>query len=567
MHDLCKGFGALMSRSKLPGFAEEASRRNDRGNLPLHAACSFQPTTEVIEMLIRSYPEGPRVANNIGNLPLHQAAMWQASVEVLDILLEAFPEGSAVRNQYGSLPLHMASSNQAKMETIRRLMEVYPEAVHLQNDDGMTPLDLVLADESPNEAVVAMLEGRPPPPELSKRDQSEKYKDRADAMERKLAVFRDSSGQQRGDLDLALLAIRKLADTIPHSLYAAGMDPNELEIALSEVPGGLKDAEDIILQLVKKSVAEKQNGSNGKDSSKLEGSEAPIPGAASSGPVRDRVEDLLDTIVGLSHLKSQIRGLRRSMEISDLHDSLSAKPGNPPTAANMLFVGNPGTGKTTVGRLVAKLYHELGFLRKPKFLEVERLDMVGRTREQTIMKTREVIDEARGGILFIDEAYTLSMSGIRGRGADCGEDAIQEMIKEMTRKSTDMPLIILAGFPEEIHQFVGEQPLFKKHFPLLFQFPDYSCKELSRIFLDMAFAKGFDVSSDLTEEAIGSLLEAETTAAWRRERNGRVSEMLLSGVRAQVRMRMRTAAFEEREVDSQLIIWEDVENVVVTDFK
>ena len=291
---------------QLPGFAEEASRRNDRGNLPLHAACSFQPTTEVIEMLIRSYPEGPRVANNIGNLPLHQAAMWQASVEVLDILLEAFPEGSAVRNQYGSLPLHMASSNQAKMETIRRLMEVYPEAVHLQNDDGMTPLDLVLADESPNEAVVAMLEGRPPPPELSKRDQSEKYKDRADAMERKLAVFRDSSGQQRGDLDLALLAIRKLADTIPHSLYAAGMDPNELEIALSEVPGGLKDAEDIILQLVKKSVAEKQNGSNGKDSSKLEGSEAPIPGAASSGPVRDRVEDLLDTIVGLSHLKSQV---------------------------------------------------------------------------------------------------------------------------------------------------------------------------------------------------------------------------------------------------------------------
>jgi stage V sporulation protein K len=250
-----------------------------------------------------------------------------------------------------------------------------------------------------------------------------------------------------------------------------------------------------------------------------------------------------------------------------LYDSLSAKAGNPPKAANMLFVGNPGTGKTTVGRLVAKLYHELGLLRKPKFLEVERLDMVGRTREQTLMKTREVIDEARGGILFIDEAYTLSMSNVRGRGTDCGDHAISEIIKEISIDSKDMPLIILAGFPEEINQFVGEQPQLKKYFPLLFQFPDYTCKELARIFLDMTFAKGFDVSSDLTEEAIGSLLEAETTSAWRRERNGRVSEMLLSGVRTQVRMRMRTAAFEERDVDSQLIIWEDVENVVVTDFK
>jgi hypothetical protein len=244
------------------------------------------------------------VANNIGNLPLHQAAMWQASVEVLDILLEHFPEGSAVRNQYGSLPLHMAASNQAKAEAIRRLMEVYPEAVHLQNDDGMSPLDLVLADESPNEVVVAMLEGRPPPAELSKREEADKYKERSDAMERKLSVFRDSSGQQRGDLDLALLAIRKLADTIPHSLYAAGMDPNELEMSLSEAPGHLKDAEDIILELVKKAVTDKQNGPSGRDASRGEMMDG-VNG--SSGPVRDRVEDLLDTIVGLGHLKSQVR--------------------------------------------------------------------------------------------------------------------------------------------------------------------------------------------------------------------------------------------------------------------
>lgn len=234
----------------------------------------------------------------------------------------------------------------------------------------------------------------------------------------------------------------------------------------------------------------------------------------------------------------------------------------------MLFIGNPGTGKTTVGRLLAKLYHELCLLSKPRFLEVERLDLVGRTKEQTQIKVQEVMDEARGGVVFIDEAYTLGLSN-RRVGPESGDDAIEELIKRMEEYSNreDAPLVIMAGFPEEMHQFIGDQPLLKKHFSLLFHFPDYTCVELARIFLDMAFAKGFDVASDLTEQAIGSLLEAETTTVWRRERNGRVSELLLSGVRTQVRMRVRTAAFEERTIDSQLIIWEDVENVIVKDFK
>jgi ankyrin repeat protein len=292
-------FFFILCDPQLPGFAEEAARKNDRGNLPLHAACSFQPTPEVVDILVKAYPDGPKVGNNIGNLPLHQAAMWQASLEVLDLLLSYYPEGAAVRNTYGSLPLHMAASNQAKPECVRRLIEVFPESAHMQNDDGMTPLDLVLADEAPNETVVAMLEGRPPPPVSTPRVEAERYAERAEALERKLAVFQDSSGRQRGDLDVALLAVRKLADCIPHALYVTGMDPNELEAALSS-NASPTEQEDILLAMVKKAVRAKRGG---LATGRLKDGE----GTGTIGPIRDRVEDLLDTLVGLGHIKSQVR--------------------------------------------------------------------------------------------------------------------------------------------------------------------------------------------------------------------------------------------------------------------
>lgn len=514
--------------------------------------------------------------------------MWQAPVESVEILLARYPEGATVRNQYGSLALHMAASNQATPEVVRLLISAYPDALHLQNDDGMTPLDLALADESASDAVVAMLEGRPPPPELTRRQQAEKYEERAKALERKLAALRDGraagSGQSDNDLNIVLAAVRRLADRVPHALYAAGMDPNELEIAFSHAMEGRNsspaDAERILMDAIKK---------------RYRGSKA---GSAPEGSLpRDRVEDLLASVVGLEHIKSQVRGLRRSAEISDLRESLLpasattsprafarssplsllppglAEDTGRPAANHMVFCGNPGTGKTAVARLLAKVFHELGLLRKPKFLEVERMDLVARDKDTTILKTREVLDEARGGVLFIDEAFTLGMASKRNR-SDTGMYALQEVTRSMdeaVEKGDDtFPLIILAGFPLEINAFLAFQPDLRKRFPVTFEFPDYSCDELARIFMDLAMAKGFDWNDDVTEEAISQLLQAETTPTWRSERNGRVSEMLLAGVRTQVRKRMRRAQMEEKEddeFDPQLIVRADIENVMRTDFK
>lgn len=291
-------------QNKQPSFPEEASRLNDRGNLPLHAACSFQATADVVEVLLRAYPGGASQPNGVGNLPIHQAAMWQAPVETVEVLLVRHPEGATVRNQYGSLPLHMAASNRASAEVVKLLVDAYPDALHLQNDDGMTPLDLAMADDAMvNDQVVAMLEGRPAPPELTRRQKADRFNERADALERKMVGMRSSGPGARSNnsIKLALAAVRKLADRFPHALYSAGMDPNELEIAFSDqleaTNGGQKlDAETILMEAVRKrSKAHHQRDVGGG-----------TPPPSATGP-RDRVEELLASIIGLDHIKSQVR--------------------------------------------------------------------------------------------------------------------------------------------------------------------------------------------------------------------------------------------------------------------
>jgi len=108
----------------------------------------------------------------------------------------------------------------------------------------------------------------------------------------------------------------------------------------------------------------------------------------------------------------------------------------------------------------------------------------------------------------------------------------------------------------------------RKRFPLTFEFPDYSCVELSQIFIDLANAKGFDLADDLKASSIARLLEDETSSQWRGERNGRISEMLLTGCRAEVRKRMRMAQMEDdADFDPQLIVKSDIETIIHTEFK
>ena len=292
-----------------------------------------------------------------------------------------------------------------------------------------------------------------------------------------------------------------------------------------------------------------------------------------------------------THPNTKVRGLRRSTEIADLRESLIpptvpatrvftsttllapalSDDSSRPRSSHMVFIGNPGTGKSAVARLLAKTYHELGILRKPRFLEVERMDLVGRTPAQTTSKTLQILEEAKGGILFIDEAYTLSMATKRSK-SDAGLDAIKELVRVMDgaveADQDDMfPLVILAGFPQEMQNFLASQGGFRKRFALTFEFPDYTCTELAQIFVDLCYTKGFELDDSLDVKVLSELLERETTVEWRGERNGRVCEFLLTGARTEVRKRIRSATFDDIDVDPQLIILSDVENVMMDEFK
>jgi len=530
LHELCKGWGALMSRAKQSDFTTEASKQNDRGNLPLHAAASFKASPEVMDALIKSYPPGPSTSNLIGNLPLHHACMWKAPIECVEALLERHPAGVRHRNQYGSLPLHMAASNEAPADVIRVLIEAYPGALEDRNDDGMSPADLARA-EGAGDVVSALLGGIPPPPELTRRQKADQHSARADELEGKLAALAAAQDRQRADLRLAVGAVLKIRDRFPSALHSVGVDPATLE-----------KAEDVIA-----TASDLAAGTDG------------------SGPVSppdgvDRFEALLSKMVGLHAVKAQVRGLRRSIELAGLADDGAA----PVRAPHMVFVGNPGSGKSAVARMLSRALYDLGAVRKKSFVEVDRMDLVRRDANRTTQATANVLDDARGGVLFVDEAHALMNASLSRRGmADGASAAISEIVRTLPRGD---PLIILAGFPVEMRKFLAEEGHLKARFPLLIEFPDYTCDEIAAIFIDMAATKGFELAHGMTVKDVAEAVEQETTVGWRGERNGRVAEQLLSGVRTQIRGRVREAAFDE-EVDPHIIIHDDVLQVVREEFK
>lgn len=224
-------------------------------------------------------------------------------------------------------------------------------------------------------------------------------------------------------------------------------------------------------------------------------------GMDNEATVQDRVGAALkelDRLTGLKEAKKQVQDITAFVQAQLKRKEAGYDTGS--LSLHMAFTGNPGTGKTTVARVIGKIYKALGILRKGEvFIECNRADLVGSHLGETALKTRAVIKRALGGILFIDEAYSL----FQDDRDVFGREAVDTLIKEMEDKRDNL-VVILAGYPDKLAQLLQSNPGFRSRIKTTVHFEDYSPNELMEIFEGMSEEEGYV----LTEAAVAKLQEA-----------------------------------------------------------
>ncbi len=201
--------------------------------------------------------------------------------------------------------------------------------------------------------------------------------------------------------------------------------------------------------------------------------------ADDSKTIDDLYRDLLG-LTGLESVKQEVGNLVNLIRISKIREEQGLNP--PPIDMHLVFLGNPGTGKTTVARILAKIYNSLGILSKGQMVEVDRSGLVAGYMGQTAQKVQGVIEKAKGGVLFIDEAYALSVNKSEG---DFGQEAIDILNKAMEDYRDDL-IVIAAGYGDEMQIFLDANPGLRSRFNRYITFPDYNAEELLEILVNNA---------------------------------------------------------------------------------
>ncbi|KZL91985.1 AAA family ATPase [Clostridium magnum] len=246
--------------------------------------------------------------------------------------------------------------------------------------------------------------------------------------------------------------------------------------------------------------------------------------------IKKDIWDELNEIVGLDEVKKRIKEIAANTRIKKKLREIGVAEGN--NCYHMFFLGNPGTGKTTVARILGKIFRQIGILEKGEVHEVSREGLVGKFVGQTAPKVREKVKEALGSILFIDEAY--SIFGGEDK-VDFGHEAVSTLVKEM-EDNRDKFIVIMAGYPKEMETFMNMNPGLKERVPYKIEFPNYDAKDLTEIFFKI-LGKDYILESGVYEKIYELFLKICSNAG-KNFSNGRVSRNIAERLKIKHSMRI-----------------------------